>query len=315
LSFIERTEEFLKLVDLEKSKLRKPRSSVFVCGGKLDRDPAARSSVRDVLLKSLPDRQEINGAAIILAEEAKDALAESNFQNLLDMEECIAAIVDAVLLIVESPGSVCEFGAFTKTGEIRRKLVAIISNEYANVPSFITLGPVKFVEGANDGGVVEPVPWDQLDGGVAIDGIALKAIVDECDVMVRSNFSKRESVSMETLGHRIYLVLAICHLLRGAKLGEVKGCLLILGVDLPEKDIRKYLDTLEVCGLLKTVRYTKKRIHYVPRTDRVVLEFAFKAGTPDADRNSLRWIDRIRDEIREDEPERLDIFQEHNDAA
>lgn len=315
MPFLDRTIEFLGHVDLGRTRLRKPRSSVFVCGGKIDHDPAQRLSVRDLILKGLPDRNVLEGARIVLAEEAKDALAQSNFDNLLDMEECIAAVVDAVLLVVESPGSVCEFGAFTKTDEIRKKLVAIISNEYANVPSFITLGPVEFINGKNDGGVVEPVHWDHDAGGVTIDNIARAAIIEECRTQAAGNFAKREAIDPDSLGHTIFIVLAICHVLRGAKLGEIKRCMEVLGFTLLEGTIRKYLDTLEVCGLIKTIRYTKKRIHYVPRTERVVLEFGYKVGTPDGDRNTLRWLDRIKDDIVSEESDRMVIFQEHNDAA
>ena len=315
MPFVDRTIEFLGHVDLERTRLRRPRSTVFVCGGKTDSDPTQAHSVRDLILKGLPDRTKIDATSIILAEVAKDALADSHFDNLLDMEECIAAVVDAVLLVVESPGSVCELGAFTKTAEIRRKLVAIVPNKYANAPSFITLGPVKFIEVIADGGVVEPVPWDPDVIPITIDLLARNAIIDECKTQVARNFSKREFVDQTSLGHTIFIVLAICHILRGPKLGEIKSCLNTLGFDIPDGTIRKYIDTLEVCGLLNTVRYTKKRIHYVPRTDRVVLEFGYKAGTPDADRNTLRWLDHIKDEIEAEEAERLTIFQEHNDAA
>lgn len=315
MPFLDLAIEFLGHVDLEKTRLRKPRSSVFFCGGKIDEDPTKKHSVRDIILKNLPHRDKIEDISIVLAETAKEALAESNFDNLLDMEECIASVVDGVLLIVESPGSVCELGTFTKTDEIRRKLVAILPNAHANFPSFITLGPVKFIEHKNDGGIVEPVHWDAAGGVISIDDIARASIIDECKTQVASNFAKREQISLQSVGHQIFIVLAICHLLRGPKLGEIKKCLDSVGLELTEDMIRKYLDTLEVCSLLKTVRYTKKRIHYVPRTDRVVLDFGFKVGTPDADRNALRWIDRIKDEIATEEPERLDIFQEHNDAA
>lgn len=315
MPFVDRAEEFLAKVDLAKSKLRRSRSNMFLCGGRLDGDPNKFGSVRDALLKTLPIKERLDDTWIILAEKARDALVESNFENLLDMEECVSAIVDAVVLIVESPGSICELGSFTKTDEIRKKLVAILSNEHYNTPSFITLGPKRYIEGRADGGVVEGVTWDLEDDHVILSQIAQDAILAECRQQVGANFAKQEAFDSGSLGHRIYIVLAIVFVFRSAKFGEIRRCIDVLGLDIPDGDIRKFIDTLEVCGLLKTVRYTSKKIYYVPRINRIPFDFAFKAGTADADRNQLRWLNRIRAEMETEENERLDIFDEHNDAV
>ena len=123
--FLDRAIDLLMLIHFDKSVLRRDSRFVFLCGGMLDAAASKPSSVREALLRHLPLRSEINGTQIILAERATEALPGSNFTNLLDLEEYIAAVVDGVILIVESAGSVCELGAFVKTPEISAKLGSV----------------------------------------------------------------------------------------------------------------------------------------------------------------------------------------------
>lgn len=138
MNYLDLVGELLKRIDFEQSEIVHLQKLVFVCGGKASKIPSSPASLRELLLHEAssagtPDK--LGGAAVLLAEEAEKALAKSNFGNLLDLEEYIAAIVHAVVLIVESPGSFCELGAFVKTREICEKLIAIIPSRYKNEPS------------------------------------------------------------------------------------------------------------------------------------------------------------------------------------
>jgi len=293
-------------------RVHRPKSLIFLCGGQQNQALEVVPSVREALLRHIPDRGQVGVSTIILAERATEALAESNFSNLLDLEEYIAAVVDAVVLIVESAGSICELGAFAKTDEIRRKLVIIIANIHNNGRSFITLGALKYIAESADSAEIHPFDWHEHNGGMVVPEYALNGMVTEINSAI-DRVVARPKFNPGSIGHRIYLTLALCHILRGAKLGELKECLeLALPVKVPESELKKYLNILQICGLLERVANGAKHIHYVSLVDRLPIVAAFRAGAAAGERNILRWLSEISADIRDEDPVRLELFREHN---
>lgn len=315
LIFLKRIIELLKLVDFDRSEIRRENRTVFLCGGRLDPAAISLPSVREAFLRHLPDRENLNGASIILAERATEALPGSNFTNLLDMEEYISAIVDGVILMVESAGSICELGAFVKTPEIRSKLVVLISNKHNNISSFIKLGALNYFDEASDGDAeISPFHWDFVDNEVSIQNYVLKDIVTELTESLDRVRPRGKFVS-KSLGDRIYLTLTICHILRGAKLAEIKECYVNIELEEFESEIVKHLSVLEICKHIMPVSHGKKIKYFVPLIEQIPMKFAFKSDAKDRDRDTLRWIGEISSLIAKHEPTRMRIFQEHQNVA
>jgi hypothetical protein len=67
-------------------------------------------------------------------------------QNALAMEQRLAELADVVCLIVESPGTFTELGAFSIHPRLRRKLLPILDVRYKSDPSFINTGPVRWID-------------------------------------------------------------------------------------------------------------------------------------------------------------------------
>jgi hypothetical protein len=313
--FFERTIEFLKLVDFEKSEIRREHRIVFLCGGQINEARELPASIREALLRHLPARDSINGAQIILAERATEALPGSNFNNLLDLEEYLSAVVDGVILIVESAGSICELGAFVKTPNIASKLVVLISNQHDNATSFIKLGALKYLDHAFNGDAeICPFHWEIVEGGVSIQAYVLTAIVKELSESL-DRVRPRGKFDRSDLGDRIFLTLSICHLLRGAKITEIKECYRELNLEKYEDEIIKHLSVLEICKHLVPVSHGKKKKYFVPKIEKLPLKVAFTTDTDDRDRNVLRWIGEISGLVAKHEPTRMKIFQEHQDGA
>jgi hypothetical protein len=233
----------------------------------------------------------------------------------LDLEEYLAGIVDAVVLIVESPGSICELGAFAKTPEIREKLVTLISNAHFNRPSFITLGALKYLKSTYPKRRINPFDWQRQSTSVAVPLYALNGMVEEInDTLSRAEKSPKFNPSLT--GHKIYLTLAFCHILRGAKLHEIKTCFAATPIDdVSELHIKKYLDILRICGLVERVSNGSKRMHFISLVNQLPIRAAFRPGLSDPDRDILRWIQSIAYAVAEEDPIRVAIFQEHNHAT
>lgn len=291
-----------------------PTSQIFLCGGRTDQAASHAPSVREALLRHLPKRNSLGSSNIILAERANEALPDSNFTNLLDLEECIAAIVDAVVLIVESAGSICELGAFAKTDEIRRKMLIIIPNEHDNVKSFIKLGPLKYMRDISSSSEIHPFDWNFINSILSVPEYSLDGMITEISNSV-SKIERNPKFDKILIGHRIYLTLAFCHLLRGAKLNEIKECFRMTTIDdITDRDIKKYLDTLQICGLVERASNGSKHVHFIPKITQLPIKAAFQKNIGDEKRDILRWIQSIAADILQEDPVRMKMFQRHNHA-
>jgi hypothetical protein len=63
------------------------------------------------------------------------------------MEADLAKLADLVIVIVESPGTFAELGAFSNSDALRPKLLAIVDSAYSPPQkSFIALGPIHWIE-------------------------------------------------------------------------------------------------------------------------------------------------------------------------
>nr|WP_280514497.1 retron St85 family effector protein [Chthonobacter albigriseus] len=306
----------MRLIDFENSKIVLPRKLVFLCGGKASRIAGSPSSLRELLLQKSSEtgsEGRIGEAEVLLAEDAVSALAKSAFKNLLDLEEFIAAIVQSVILIVESPGSMCELGAFVKTREIREKLIVVLQGEFKNVQSFITVGAVAYLEEQYAPSQILAFHWNTSREQVvsAPDYMLSEMLLAIPDAMAQVQADHQlEAFRSDRIGHLIYLTLSFCHVLRAAKLADLKLCFSDAGFGIEEITIRRCLDTLIICKLVKAVEHGRLT-YYVSLADRMPLEIAFKNGTPNRDRDTLRWVTRIAESIENNEKHRTEMFRDH----
>jgi hypothetical protein len=307
------------VVDFRRSEVIHPKKLVFVCGGKSNGGGLLPTSLREALLGHVTEngrQNQLGDSEVILAETAMNALDQSAFTNLLALEEFIAAVVDAILLIVESPGSMCELGAFVKTSEIREKLIVVMPSDYINDASFIKSGAIRYLKENHSNPQVYGYDWGHDENGkLTVPLYTLKKMAVEIPAAMLSVYRahEKEAFDEHARGHIIYLTLSFCHLLRGAKLLDLKHCFASAGIQVTETVIRQCLDTLIICKLLKPVTHGKL-IYFVAQVARVPLELAWKPGTPNADRDTLRWIGRIKTAIAREDSDRLEIFRRHNVA-
>lgn len=324
MNFLDLTGELLGKVDFEKSKIVQPQKLVFVCGGKQSGKPEAPTSMREILLAKAAEtgsQGQLGGARVILAEAAVNFLAESSFSNLLDLERFIAAAVNAVVLIVESPGSMCELGAFVMAPEICQKLIVVMQSDHIKKSSFITSGAIKYFKEQHLEEHDERVlgyHW-QVDRDTCIISVpdhTIEGMLSDLPDSMRRVHSihAKEFFRHNMDGHKVYLTLAFCHLIRAAKLIDLKRCFEFAGIDIAEKKLRHCLDILQICELVKCVRQGKLD-YYVALVEQIPFEIAFRDGTERGDRSTSRWITRIVEKIASDNDEkfRIEMFiRRHN---
>jgi len=67
-------------------------------------------------------------------------------QDLLTLENLLANSASAVVILLQSPGTFTELGAFTNYKKLSNKLIVIIDPKFTRKKSFINLGPVRFLK-------------------------------------------------------------------------------------------------------------------------------------------------------------------------
>ncbi|MBZ5522067.1 MAG: retron St85 family effector protein [Acidobacteriia bacterium] len=121
-----------------KYRFRRLAPVLFLCGGA---GSARRDTLRDYL------RKYASGVNLFYAESVWNQIAAQGNRNALEMESDLAALADLVIIIVESPGTFTELGAFSLSEPLRKKLVAIVDSKYKSPtePSFISTGPLQWI--------------------------------------------------------------------------------------------------------------------------------------------------------------------------
>lgn len=83
---------------------------------------------------------------VFYAEQVWDQVVHVPGLNALAMEDQLARLADIVIIVVESPGTFTELGAFSLNEELRRKMFPILDEQYEEDDSFINTGPIRWID-------------------------------------------------------------------------------------------------------------------------------------------------------------------------
>jgi hypothetical protein len=84
--------------------------------------------------------------SVFYAEAVWDQIASLKGLGALKMEAELADLADLLIIIVESPGTFAELGAFSLSDPLRKKLLPIVDNKYEDTESFISTGPLRWID-------------------------------------------------------------------------------------------------------------------------------------------------------------------------
>lgn len=131
--------------------IRNEKKSVFLIG-KSTKDP---SSLRKKLRDTFEQKKYISVKfEIYYPEEIFSDLLYNGKIDLLTLENLLAKSVHAVVICLESPGSIAEMGAFVNHNVLNKKLVLLVDSKYRKAKSFIRKGPIRFLEATFPGQVL-----------------------------------------------------------------------------------------------------------------------------------------------------------------
>lgn len=118
------------------------------------------------------------------------------------MEAKLASIADLLLIIVESPGTFAELGAFSISDSLRPKILPLVDKKYEGKESFIATGPIRWIDRDSS---FAPTIYVHLEK-------ILEAAIDLEDRI--SRIPKSKTVRVDDLGaDPKYLLFFICDLI------------------------------------------------------------------------------------------------------
>jgi hypothetical protein len=120
-------------------RFKKLSHVLFLCGG-------AASSRRDAIAKYV--RKNRPDTLVFYADDVWLHLAKaaSSAENALALEAQLAQLADIVVIVVESPGTFAELGAFSLSAPLRKKLLPVMNAQFQHDESFLNTGPVRWID-------------------------------------------------------------------------------------------------------------------------------------------------------------------------
>ena len=139
---------------------------------------------------------------IFLAEKVFDALISEEgaaHHDLAEIEELLGAVVNAIVIFPESPGSYAELGYFSKSSELAKKSLVISNIKLQSEDSFISLGPIHLIDKTS---IYKYAI--QMEYGVGAD---FKQITDRLNARTPKVRKRLEAKSYSTLSPQIQLFI------------------------------------------------------------------------------------------------------------
>ncbi len=125
------------------SFLPKDDVSIFLCGGSSHSD----SNFRRKLGTSIAATRSKYRYSIHYPEDMfVEQILGHQRQDLLTLENLLARSVSAVVILVQSPGTFTELGAFSNHPHLKNKLIVIMDPRYRKSQNFINTGPIRHLK-------------------------------------------------------------------------------------------------------------------------------------------------------------------------
>ena len=244
--FVRTRDEALEELKRKEYNFRKVSTVVFLCG-------AANSNARDRLSEYIVRHRP--GFNVFYAETAWNTIVQHNGEaNALDVEERLGELADIVAIVVESPGTFAELGAFAMSPSLRRKLLLLLDRRYQGLNSFVATGPVKWVDRES---TFSPGIW--IDKERILDSAG--DIDKRLDLIPASN--RRISNLLSSPKHLLFFVADLVTVFGPVSAKQVTVLLKLLNFHV-EEDASFYLGLGTALGLLSSFRFSDSEVFFRP---------------------------------------------------
>ncbi|MEX2138227.1 MAG: retron St85 family effector protein [Pirellulales bacterium] len=242
----ERTRAINQLRD-DKYDFHRIKKVVFLCGGLAS---PRRDTLNAYFQRHIPD------CLVFYAEAAWAVIASlTTSTNALAVEEKLADLADIVVIIVESPGTFAEVGAFAMSERLRAKLLPILDSRHRSRESFIATGPIRWVDAES---TFKPTIWTDLDQILNATGE-----LEERLSRLKKSTPTRVSDLLSSPKHVLFFVCDLVAVFgpcpRDHMVANLKD---LLGARAPEVDIDLYLGLGRAMNLLGSFRVADRDMFF-----------------------------------------------------
>lgn len=123
------------------------KTTIFLCGAHKSDKEKGRYKLSKLF-------KEHGTFELVYPEDIFEDVLEGQANSLLWLENTLAASVDAIVIIPESPGSFAELGAFSVKENLVNKIICIAEKKFSNQRSFLRYGPFRLVKNSKTGKVM-----------------------------------------------------------------------------------------------------------------------------------------------------------------
>lgn len=234
------------------SVLEKPlKNNVFLCGKQLNEGQTNREIIKEYF-----EKHHNNEYDIVFAEEFVKSANDG--RNLLDIENIIGTYADSILIILESPSTFAELGAFANNPDLVKKILVINEKQFETSQSFINNGPVATIKRESK---YKNVIYFRNSSSILE---TVESIVDALNIDDRKNFKHvfyiEEHAFLQnytkTERNFIILVFDLLNLLAPVKESEIVFYL----QELTPKSRRGIIDAI---GILNALGYIERKDDYL----------------------------------------------------
>lgn len=285
-------EDFIARIDFSDTRIKAFAGYLFLCGGQHNTSSyEPLLSARHVIYHELVSgRHSDLVGRLKLAEDIQDWFRDGKYADLVTFEEHLAGLSSVILLVVESPGSIAELGAFAVTPAISNRLIALIDEQHFEAESFIRLGPINRLEAESLRKVLVH-DWHETDiAGRKLPAYS-KLLPDIGQILaeVRSLLGQREREQVYRRGdpgHAMILLCELCDLFGALSHQEIVRFFSVIEPATDAGRIDQYLFLLERCEILRVKAKGQGRYYYAPNwTSHVTFSFT---DSRRVDRDRLR---------------------------
>lgn len=260
---------FFDVLDIRKSRINTSKSPiVLLCGGLVpppEYEPdtnQATLSLRHAVVKEHLENEKGYNFELFRPEEITGWQDDAIFKNLVQFEEQLAAICTMIILIIESPGSIAELGAFSQQNELQEKLMILKSSNFTD-PSFIELGILKGIKESGKSIFPDPVvgfPWEvsspnSIDPDVTVD--VLESIKEGL-----KSVKQTEAISDDLQSHSTTIIRELIKFFGALTKTEVSNYLNRLNIYVSLEQLNQKLFLLKRFKLIEEVTYNS--VYFCP---------------------------------------------------
>lgn len=298
-------QNFFLGVDLSNSYVVTGLPLIFLCGGSINDGSSGTQSLRKALVKT-QIFQDTSKVKIFIAEKVLN-FETTKHKDLKRFEKLIGNYCDIVVVILESPGSICELGVFSEIVEISEKLLVIIEGCHFEKSSFIRQGVLQAL-GEN----VKPISWQTVTGDNMLFTLEPDDLADIADQIISKASqltTSRKKLSLDKTRHQVAFVYSCCRLLIGPTKSEIEECLEIFQniAGLPPEpsfSVQEILEMMQVFEMITVNYYRGKKHHFLSDpTESVIssrvpwphVQFNWHSGTKNYDQRKLDVFSDLKD--------------------